>query len=306
MLYVPHFQNNLGIVAASTTTTGMGISGSNSLNQFYSYDVSVSPRLWLGYQGDSGLGVRTRWWHFEQASQEQGVAFPAVKPGLLTGGNSVTIGLLTANQIGDGDPIHAVAQYHLHLDVWDFEATDEVTAGRWSLLFAGGVRYAYLSQGQNANLTGDLGGVTSPTTQVGFVGHNFSGVGPTVALDARRPLGDSGFALFGGLRGAVLFGRDRVNEFGSSTDLMTNVTTNSSSLNSELGVVPVLEYEIGIEWARTVGRYRFFFRPAFAGEVWFGGATDDMVGLPTPTPTSKGPAANLGFIGMSLNTGFTF
>ena len=112
--------------------------------------------------------------------------------------------------------------------------------------------------------------------------------------------------MFGSIRGAVLFGRDRVNEFGSITDLTSNVTTNSSSLNSELGVVPVLECEIGIEWARTMGRYRFFFRPAFAGEVWFGGATDQFLLVGSPTPTSKGPAANLGFIGTSLNTGFTF
>ena len=97
----------------------------------------------------------------------------------------------------------------LQLDVWDFEADQALDFGYWTMLFSGGLRYAHLAQNYNAfllasatnvnngNLFNESGGITS--------GHSFNGAGPTIALEVMRKLGDSGFALYAGARGAVLF-----------------------------------------------------------------------------------------------------
>src|SRR5262249_35658505 len=44
-------------------------------------------------------------------------------------------------------------------------------------------------------------------------GHNFSGVGPTSALELRRPLGQTGFTPYVTAGGSVLFGNERLQSF---------------------------------------------------------------------------------------------
>ena len=48
-------------------------------------------------------------------------------------------------------------------------------------------------------------------------GHSFHGIGPTVSLEARHPLGDSGLAFFGKARAALLFGSAKQNALDAFT-----------------------------------------------------------------------------------------
>ncbi len=70
-------------------------------------EYTFAPRLIIGYEGASGLGVRTRYWFFDQDFGVAGVA-----------------------------PL-----FGIDMDVLDLEATIRKDFGSWDLQFAGGVRY---------------------------------------------------------------------------------------------------------------------------------------------------------------------
>src|SRR5581483_11143247 len=141
----------------------------------FHYNWSVSPRIWLGIQSESGLGVRARWFHYDRPADNvsaissaagranQNLApFPnqstvttatdatgtisGVTTGTVTvpGNGAFTTGVnpLFDRFITTGDPL-AVSS-GLFIDAWDFEAT---AAGRWcqiDLVGSAGVRYAFV------------------------------------------------------------------------------------------------------------------------------------------------------------------
>src|SRR5262249_8024945 len=98
------------------------------------------------------------------------------------------------------DSLGAFSQ--LRLNVWDFEATEDLSVGPWSILVAGGVRYAHLAETYNATVRTTAG---TPGQELAS-GHNFNGAGPTLAFAVNRPLGSTHFYLYGNCRGSVLFG----------------------------------------------------------------------------------------------------
>ena len=93
----------------------------------------------------------------------------------------------------------AAAGSNMTLSVYDLEATRVFTLDRWSFLAAGGLRYAHLNQNFSVSLADAGVNVGTETAS-----HNFNGFGPTLALEARRQLGDTDFGLYGTARGVAV------------------------------------------------------------------------------------------------------
>jgi len=306
-LYVlsPHFSSNPAY--STTTTTGTpGVTATVSTVgsvQDFSYNASVSPRVWLGYVGCDGLGGRVSYWHFDDSATSQNFS---VAPASAVSSIPVLNTVASFSTSGVG-PDQFAATNNRRLDVIDMEATQDVKAGSWQLLLSGGVRYTHIAQAYGAFHTGPnvvlIGGVPAPTgnteTDTEISDDGFDGAGPTFAIEARRPLGCWGLSLFGSARGALLFGESRLSAFEtnqvtlgtSSTVLNTTLTQDTEHRDDLLGVA---ELQLGAEWSCDLGSTRVFVQPAFVGMFY------DGPGTATST------TGNLGFVGFSLAAGINY
>jgi Legionella pneumophila major outer membrane protein precursor len=232
--------------------------------------VEVAPDFWLGYIGDGGFGARIRYYFFEQYN---GQTVNAPKSTVTLGGGPLasfgTVGAGTG-QLVDG----------LHLQVWDLEALQDIHSGCWDLLFSGGLRLADLSQVFAGFATGG-----------GFLdsGNSFTGIGPTVALEARRSINGSGLALYGTVRAAALYGSAKEGAF----------------LPGGVGVVErrdetlgVGELELGVEYSQCTGIGHAFAQVGIVGQDWLGAGS--QVDLSGPS------GGDLGFFGVVFRIGLNY
>jgi len=179
--------------------------------------------------------------------------------------------------------------------VWDWEATKDFTGDRWALLVAGGMRYGYLSQSYSASRF-NSGSGRSGTARVTiiedsdtiFAGRNFSGVGPTTALEIRRQVGSFGLAVYGTARGSVMFGDEKAQAFQRTvenqrivpsrgpTRTVTSTTLVEHSAPGE-DTVPMGDFEVGISWTKITRRASIFFQAGLVNQTWFdaGSATTE-------------------------------
>lgn len=318
----PHFDNNPGFASFSAASGGTAQFGTD-----FSYDYSFSPVLWIGVANEGGLGLRARWFHFQQSSDpllastadSAGATHIRSAAPLGLGLDSSSTVLNGANRIGAAD---FAFETSLEVDVWDFEGSQALDFGYWTMLFSGGLRYAHLAQSYNAfllvhastvngNRFGESGGA--------FSGHSFNGAGPTIALDVTRKLGDSGFAVFASARGAILFGRSKQGAFRnllatrttpSGTTVRDGPTTNDSAYVTHEQTLPVTELEVGLNWARDVGRTNVFFQSAFVGHNWWGagnGANNDLIGASGGrTDEISDSKSSLGLLGLKIVAGIRY
>jgi hypothetical protein len=266
----PNFEANPAYIVQNTA-------GQQVARVDYRYHVELSPQFWIGYVGDSGLGGRLTWWQFDRSSSTEALLVPvntivSVPFGTLFQGDSLT------------------TSSRLTLNVIDLEATQDLRLQQWVLVASGGLRYAHMSQDswhffQNA-------GPTFSST----ISHNFNGMGPTIALAARRLLGDSGLALYGLSRGAVLFGTGKQRSY--LFDPLDNDVLEIAAAQAD--VLPVVEYELGAEYGRPMGNFRVFGQAGIAGSCWFGAgnASSDLA-----QHLLLGDTVNLGFNGFYLRAG---
>ncbi len=126
-----------------------------------------------------------------------------------------------------------------------------LTAGpRFALNYAVGARYGQLTQefGQIGNFAPPTGTVNT-TTDI-----NFNGGGLRFGLDGMQRLGCTGFGVYGKSFLSLVFGRF------NSNYLQFNETTESVEAASnwiDQRVVPILDYEIGVNWTSRNGHWRF-------------------------------------------------
>ncbi len=131
----------------------------------------VSPRVWFGYVGPSGFGVRSRWFQHQHD---------------LTAGTGT---------FGEGEGL-SVGRNYLDVYAIDLDFMQQLHLGYWDLNGGAGIR---------------AGGVKRSTTIefVDSFGSRFEGVGPTAFVELKRPIASSGFSLVANARGALLFGNGR-------------------------------------------------------------------------------------------------
>lgn len=161
-------------------------------------DHETALRYVLGYKGESGLGLRARYWSFDHV----------------------------ANFVAPYAPGHL----GINVQSADTEIVSAQNVQGTQFEFAAGVRYGKLEYFNDGVTLFGAGGVT------------FEGVGPTIAIDIRRDVADTGLTLFGNLRGAALVG-DIANN-----SLLLNIP--AGKINDEL--MTVLENQLGVAWRTDV------------------------------------------------------
>lgn len=156
------------------------------------------------------------------------------------------------------------------LQAADLEATVTEQLRHWDTLFAAGVRY------------GKLGYSSNVATFFGVGTAVFEGVGPTVAVEGRRRLGESAFSLYGNVRGSALFGTI------ANESLFTNLP--AATIQGE--VMGVAENQLGLAWDRvTASGLVIEVRACWEMQYWMN---------PTLSDDSLGIGTNLGLIGPTI------
>jgi hypothetical protein len=257
----------------------------------FDYGAQFVPQISLGVQAAGGLGFRAGWWGFA-VSDTAFATGPAASAAPLG---------LQAVTLRPTDSLRAFS--HLRLDVWDFEATEDLRVGPWSLVVAGGVRYAHLAEVYNATVRDAAG---APVQGV-VSGHNFNGAGPTLAFSVNSPLGGTGLYLYGDCRGSVLFGTAK-----QSASLLggpTSTDTQDVSSNTH-AVLPVGELELGLGWERDFGWAHVFVRGGLVGQIWHeaGNSSRSAVEFAPlgPVASSASVDSDLGLFGLALRAGIDY
>ena len=163
------------------------------------------------------------------------------------------------------------AVFGIRMDVADTEITLDQRLRHWDMQISGGLRYGRL---EYSNETPTLFGVGTAT---------FEGVGPTFALNGRRAISNTGFSIFGNVRGSVLVGDIRN---AALLPFMPAVT-----LEDE--VMTVAENQLGVAWTHDVNQFvQLDIKTAWETQYWMNSTlSDDVYGI----------GSNLGFTGPTLS-----
>jgi hypothetical protein len=183
------------------------------------------------------------------------------------------------------------ANSNLAINVGDFQGTWSRETAAWTHLLGFGVRYTHLSQGYRATIvnTGTVIDLNSA--------HNLNAFGPSFSLQTKRRCGETGFAVYGQLHGAILFGQ--ADE--AYTALNNGVLQQFS--RGQTDVLPAGEMEVGGEYQRSIGRVNLFLQAGFVGQVWWGGGNASNL---DPLGPASATNHNFGFLGLALRAGVRY
>jgi hypothetical protein len=260
-LLKPYFENN----AAFTTTTGIGSTRPFQTESDFGWDYSVSPALTVGILAPGGLGLRAKYFEFDegsstlrtsltlgQAATSSISAAPGV--GVFPGATFGSPGTVLAAGLGT-DVLNFVS--HLKIHSLDGEAMQRWDVGRFTIILSGGGRYLELEQRYSATLENNAtlagGGTVSELQSLNF-NQRFVGGGPTIGAEGHVRLGKSGLGLFANARGTLLVGTThQSNTLVQVVTDPTGVIGGSSTLaptidNRRDHVLPVGEIELGLEY----------------------------------------------------------
>jgi hypothetical protein len=246
----------------------------------FSYDYGISPRTWLGYTSDSGLGVRTRYWQYDHAAAPfQSSPFVPAQANVVSIIFPATIYSTPPNEIlsvADDLEVHTV----------DIEGTQQLEIKGMSLVVSGGLRYAMMRQSTQAEVINVNSGAL---VQALYWQRRFEGVGPTVGVEVERPIGQCGLSFIGGFHGSLLFGnknldRVEVNGVGPGPPVV--------SLKNAREVLGIGELQIGVQWIRQMAcGTDLFVRGTYEAQLWSDSGTPTL--------------GYLGFEGFGAEFGFT-
>ena len=180
------------------------------------HDFTVAPRVWLGWENAEGLGVRARYFTFDADAAQP---FPG----------PIQIGPVVLEGLGS----------ELAAQTFDLEATQRGCLGNLQFQLGGGFRYAKMETGLSVL------GTAFRTPFIGGIGMDFEGVGPTVAIDVRRPFGCRGLALVGGARSSWMYGETDFHGTGI-------VAGFPLSVYAEDHMMQINELSLGVEWSRCL------------------------------------------------------
>ena len=239
---------------------------------FAENEFDVTPRLWLGWVNSNGLGVRARYWRFQQALEAEQNNF------LFAGGAILPAG--TVLNSNGGLDMYAV----------DVEFTQRMDLGLWKANLGAGVRVAEISHRLRATLA-----VPGFADFIVTDFDRFSGAGPTLFAEFRRPLGDSRLSLVCNGRGSLLFG-DWTSDVATNGPLPIGPAIPQFDVHENNdAVVSVAEIQLGLEWTRQLGGGgTFFANVLWEGQIWTGSKSVVQVGN-----------ADVALTGVSIGAGIT-
>ena len=253
----PHFGANDAFFTASPTGSGF-----NTTNQEFSYSLDLSPRLFLEWVAPNDLGFRVTWFSFDNdADTAQGAVN---SPGFIRRPFSPTEypgGRITAGN-------------NVSLNVLDFDLTQRLRVRRSLLNVGGGLRLADYEHNYSSTISNPAYG-----SLAGNAARQFSGIGPTVFAEWRRPIGATRFSLLASIRGSMLYGESETTAFERRPG---GSTWNYHAENDDF--VAVGETQLGGEWSAWISqRSVLFVQAAFETQYWMGVGTafdeDDDLGL---------------------------
>ena len=162
----------------------------------------------------------------------------------------------------------------INMDAVDAEITFRGRLRNWVTEVSGGVRYG------RAGLVGRLDPM--PVLPQQLQGRlSLHGVGPTVAFDARKNLGNSGFTLFGNIRGSLLLGEVHNNQ--------PVLTLPRGTIEGQ--IAQIIDNQLGVAWTRCCNNGSILeIRAAWETQFWLNDTlADDVYGIGTNLALS-GPA----------------
>jgi Legionella pneumophila major outer membrane protein precursor len=286
-LVQPYFENN---PSYAFYEEGTGPGSRVDITQH----MNVAPEIWLGYVGESGLGIRGRWWYFREDTNQ--TLKPTNSEDLLVSSAAPVGAMLLGTNV---DAFNDTSK--LQVQLTDLEVTQDFTLCNWSLMAEGGLRLVDITQGYNAFMIAGAGAARISS------GSTLTAAGTVFGLEARRPL-LAGFSLYGTVRGSVLFGSAKqVAVSGGSSDL---AELTGFSQYSQDQVISIEEQELGVEYCRTVCRSRLFAQIGLIGQEWIGPGNASRSVWSSPAPAvpnfSTATTSNFGFFGLTVRFGVEF
>ena len=225
-------------------------------HQDFSYEFTVSPRVWLACTNPDGWGLRAQWWQFDQLSNGASVLNTESLGATISSPQTLGLGLTSPTpfppNVALGAPPTLLAagvgpdfltfDSRLKINVWDLEGTKSLGSGPWCCLLSAGARYAFVSQSYSAMRIGNT--VTVPQAIVDSLGNiddfnvlvnhdsfesanSFNGAGPTVSLEIHWQVPKTQLGIYGTVRATGLFG-DRITQAFSSKNVSGTVTNSST------------------------------------------------------------------------------
>jgi hypothetical protein len=262
-----------------------------ALQTDFDYGYSFSPAIWLGYGSEDGLGARVRWFRFDQNEN-----FSLLNDGSLFVLSATPLGLANASTTA-GDELFFGSG--LKIETWDFEVTNSCCGDRWTVLASGGVRYAHIRQ---RYLTVEIPEEDPGAIDVVASSHSFNGLGPTIAVEARRKIG-VGLAVYANARGSLLWGDGGQNVLEILNGDEDN--PNEALTNRDL-FVSNGELEVGGEFSRQRNGRRAFVRAGFVAQGWFGVGNSANVGDLGALPGTLDNNSDLGLVGLAVSAGVSY
>jgi len=206
-----------------------------------SYDYEAAPRIWLGWQGETGWGLRGRYWNFDAEK--------------------------SLSQVVDFGGLIAVQSLNQQLELYaaDLEVTRAFRVGQTSCLAGFGARQGRLRENLKQHFTVfDLtgGGGDDASVILQDVDRQLEGTGLTFALGMRRPILQSRLAAVCNLRGSVIWGQSNLNLGGTvietvpvgAGDLDLNDFDSFTSTGSDDAHMWIGELQAGAEWSVPISK----------------------------------------------------
>lgn len=302
----PHFGENDALLV--TSFPGAGTTGpTNASTEGFDFGYDPAFRVYTGWVNGQGTGVVARYFLFDQSAHD--LSFAGDGTGTTIGsfnyqaadGVVGTPGIGRAGVVGlaGGAPTTFDATYGLKVQSLDLEGLQDFRIGSASMTVSGGLRYMRIEHMVRANGVvfpnpDPLGGTA--TGAFAFAADKtFEGLGPTVALAARAPVFGSNFAITSSLRGSAVYGAGK-DRYGY--DIVDIGIPDVTLRNESDDLVGVIELNLGAEYSRKMGNYRFFGRLGGEAQYYIGGGsplTQDNVRL--------AEEADFGMVGYNLSLG---
>jgi hypothetical protein len=321
-LLKPFFSANPAFFTSQTTTPPPGTSATTQSNVTdFGWNITVAPRVWLGYMLNDCWMIRGQYWHFDNTSQSITLSHGVDDPTTLSTVGTVGALPFTSTPLSAGSPPDTIVLgSKLSFNVADIEAVRCGTYGCWDLQGSVGARYVDLSQDYNATLTnpGDTGlGIAARTNQQSE--HSvFHGFGPVVAGRASYPIG-GGFSCYGSGRGSVVYGT--ASQTANQLFIGGVPGRQNFSYSAERDLfLPIGELELGFGWSMQAGRCIWTANTGVMSQIWLNsgaaaigpGATPVQSSafsgnvLPAGGSLTTATSSTMGLLGWTLTLGVAY
>lgn len=248
----------------SVALTHLNNGGNSRDVRTFTNHFDASPRFWLGYANEEGLGGRVRYWNYNQNFGPVGAVDTGASTqieAVIFSGSNITESIFKLLSL-DGDTMNVTAG--IDVQVLDLEGTVHGRVGAIKFDACAGLRYAVLQQHYQGVLT-DGGGATAETLTQNL---HYEGLGLTGGAVGYRPFPIApDVSAFAGARISVLYGRMH-----ETKGFVSTRSANKDFDRRADEVLTILEIPAGLEWSRTFASgARGFVRTTVEAQVWANG-----------------------------------